>query len=182
MAKFTKLDPRLACSLSSYVLLDFETTGLSNKDRIVEVGCAKVLYGKITETFQTLVNPEMAIPYYASQIHGIYTKDVIDSPTVAEMLPLLLDFIGDSVLVAYNADFDMRFLQNAIKSCFDCDTEIRYLDALACAKLALPGSAGYKLQSVREQLGIESNNAHRSLDDVIITHKVFEICRERMIG
>ncbi len=176
---FEKLDHRLARELDEYILLDFETTGLSNKDEIVEVGCARVRDGRVVETLQTLVDPEMPIPYFATQIHGIHNADVADAPTVDQMLAPLLDFIGDDVLIAYNADFDMRFLKKAMVK-HGYTQKIKYLDALECAKSALPGLGTYKLQCVREYLGIESNNAHRSLDDVMITYRVFEMCRKRM--
>ncbi len=179
-ASFEKLNYSVAVSLNDYVLLDFETTGLSNRDEIVEVGCAKVSNGRITKTFQTLVDPEMPIPYFATKIHGIHNADVADSPTVREVLTPLLKFVGDDILVAYNADFDMRFLKKAMVK-YGCTQSIKYLDALDCVKAALPGQRTYKLQDIRERLGIESNNAHRSLDDVIITHKVFEMCRGKIV-
>lgn len=180
MSIFKKLTPDNAPCLSRYVLIDFETTGLSVKDDIVEIGCARIVNGRVESTLQTLVDPCRPIPYYSTKIHGITNADVADAPMMDEILPILLDFIDGNVLVAYNADFDMKFLHKAVEKYAPEYGEIRYLDALAAAKCALPGLSSYKLQYVREYLGIESNNAHRALDDVIITHRVFEICRKRM--
>ena len=101
-----------------YVVFDLETTGTScYNDRIVEIAAVKVSGGKVIDEFSSLVNPEMSIPYFASQVNGITDEMVEDEPTICEVLPEFLEFIGDSVLVGHNIHtFDMKFV------CRDCET------------------------------------------------------------
>ncbi len=180
MTEFVKLEPMLACNVCDYVVLDFETTGLSNNDEIVEVGCIRIRDGSVTKTFQTLVKPTFPIPYRSTLIHGITNADVEKFPGMEQVLPKLLSFIKTDVVVAYNADFDMRFLKNAMKK-YPCeDRRVNYMDALSVVKEGMPGLPSYRLQSVREYMGLPSNHAHRALDDVLITFRVFENCKNKV--
>lgn len=98
-----------------YMVIDLETTGLdTTRDGIVQIAACEVSGGRLTgHRFETLVNPARPIPALASQIHGIGDDDVQTAPTEAEALRQLHDFVGDAILVAHHAGFDMGVLTAA---------------------------------------------------------------------
>lgn len=93
-------------------IFDIEATGLNvSKDRIVEIAIIKVHPNGLEESFITRVNPEMEIPKEVSEIHGIYAADIQDAPTLAEIAPKIVSFIGDADLAGYNSNkFDIPIL------------------------------------------------------------------------
>src|SRR6188472_3916350 len=100
---------------TEFVVFDLETTGAKAPPcRITEIGAYRVRNGEVTEEFQTLVNPEMPIPWFITQLTGINDEMVRDAPLFADIVNDFLSFIGDSILVAHNSGFDMRFLNHEI--------------------------------------------------------------------
>ena len=96
----------------TYVVFDLETTGFSPiQDKIIEIGAVKVERGVITERFSTFVNPKIPIPFKITQLTSITDDMVVDAETIDVVLPKFLDFIGDAVLVAHNAGFDVSFIE-----------------------------------------------------------------------
>ncbi|MEX1178865.1 MAG: DEDD exonuclease domain-containing protein [Nitriliruptor sp.] len=96
----------------TFVVLDLETTGLSpGRDRITEVGAVKVQGGEVAGELQTLVHPGCAIPARITAVTGISDVMVRDAPSIEAVLPTVLAFLGDAVLVAHNATFDVSFLR-----------------------------------------------------------------------
>mgnify|MGYP002508908994 FL=1 len=93
-------------------MLDLETTGLSFRtEKITEIGVMKVKGGEVLEEFSCFVNPEKPIPQKVVEVTNITDDMVKDAETIDVVMPKLLDFLGDSVLVAHNADFDIGFLK-----------------------------------------------------------------------
>ena len=94
------------------MVFDLETTGFSPiQDKIIEIGAVKVERGVITERFSTFVNPKIPIPFKITQLTSITDDMVVDAETIDVVLPKFLDFIGDAVLVAHNAGFDVSFIE-----------------------------------------------------------------------
>ena len=160
---------------TTYCVFDLETTGFSFRtEKITEIGIMKIRNGEIIDTFETFVNPEKPIPPKVQEVTHITDDMVKDAPKIEEVLPKVMEFFGDSVLVAHNADFDTGFLR------YNCQQlgykfENTYLDTLALAKNLFPNYKKYKLGVIAENLGIEVLVAHRALDDVDTTVKVFNI-------
>ena len=160
---------------TTYCVFDLETTGFSFRtEKITEIGIVKIRNGEIIDTFETFVNPEKPIPLKVQEVTHITDDMVKDAPKIEEILPKVMEFFGDSVLVAHNADFDTGFLR------YNCQQlgykfENTYLDTLALAKNLFPNYKKYKLGVIAENLGIEVLVAHRALDDVDTTVKVFNI-------
>ena len=160
---------------TTYCVFDLETTGFSFRtEKITEIGIMKIRNGEIIDTFETFVNPEKPIPLKVQEVTHITDDMVKDAPKIEEILPKVMEFFGDSVLVAHNADFDTGFLR------YNCQQlgykfENTYLDTLALAKNLFPNYKKYKLGVIAENLGIEVLVAHRALDDVDTTVKVFNI-------
>ena len=160
---------------TTYCVLDLETTGFSAKtEKITEVGIMKVKNGEVIDEFSCFVNPEKHIPERVTEVTNITDEMVKDAKTIKQVFPEILDFIKDSVLVAHNAPFDMGFLkQNAKVLGYEFD--YTYIDTLSLAKDLFPDYKKYKLGKIAENLGIKVEVAHRALDDVDTTVKVFRV-------
>lgn len=160
---------------TTYCVLDLETTGFSPAtEKITEIGIMKFQGGKVIDEFGCFVNPEKPIPARVIEITNITDDMVKDAETIDRVFPKILDFIEGSVLVAHNADFDINFLKhNADVLGYEFD--YTYLDTLSLAKELFPNYKSYKLGRIAKNLGITVEVAHRALDDVATTVKVFGI-------
>ncbi|MCF7852323.1 MAG: DUF3820 family protein [Simkaniaceae bacterium] len=160
------------------IYYDTETTGVkSDKDRITEIAAYDATLNK---TFVSLVNPGMPIPLESSQITNITDDMVKDSPDFGEVGKAFFDFCGtDCVLIAHNNDnFDVHFLRNESKRHDLILPSYQFIDTLKWARKYRPDLPRHSLQYLREVFGIDKNNAHRALDDVIMLHQIFSL----MIG
>ena len=164
---------------SMFVVFDIETTGFSAvNDRIIEIGAVKVENGMITEKFSEFVNPERPIPFEIEKLTSINDRMVEDAPNISVILPKFMDFCGDSVLVAHNADFDTGFIRH------NCEVlglpyDYTYVDTLGIARSFLEGLKNYKLDTVVEAMGCTLANHHRAVDDAGATADVFVRFLER---
>ena len=160
---------------TTYCVLDLETTGFSFRtEKITEIGIMKIKNGEVLDEFSCFVNPEKPIPQRVVEVTNITDDMVKDAETIDKVFPKMLEFIGDSVLVAHNADFDIGFLKyNAKELGYTLDNT--YLDTLRLAKELFPDYKKYKLGIIAENLGIKVEVAHRALDDVDTTVKVFNV-------
>ena len=160
---------------STYCVLDLETTGLSFRtEKITEIGVMKIKNGEVLEEFSCFVNPEKSIPQQVVEVTNITDEMVKDAETIDKVMPKLLEFLGDSILVAHNADFDIGFLKHNA-SLLGLKIENTYIDTLRLAKDLFPDYKRYKLGIIADNLGIKVEVAHRALDDVDTTVKVFNI-------
>ena len=157
----------------TFVVFDLETTGFSNKnDKITEIGAVKVENFKVVDRFSQLINPEKDISYKVQELTGITNDLIKDKPTIEEVLPKFVEFIGDSVLVAHNADFDMGFMQ---QKCSEQNIEFKNtsVDTLTLARTLLPHMKRFRLNLIAKELGIPLLNHHRAVDDAEATAHIF---------
>lgn len=160
---------------TTYCVLDLETTGFSFRtEKITEVGIMKVKNGEVIDEFSCFVNPEKPIPQRVVEVTNITDDMVKDAETIDKVMPKILEFVGDSVLVAHNADFDIGFLKYNAQN-LGLKLENTYLDTLRLAKDLFPDYKKYKLGKIAENLGIKVEVAHRALDDVDTTVKVLNV-------
>ncbi len=160
-----------------YVALDLETTGLDAKrDAIIEIGAVRFQGNRILDRFVTFVNPHRAIPLRIQQITNIRNSDVVDAPTIDDVLPELLAFVRQdtAALVAHNAAFDLGFLSAA-----GIAFQRPVLDTFELATILLPGLGSYSLGELCHALTIELTDAHRALDDATATALLFMQLQER---
>ena len=160
---------------TTYCVLDLETTGLAFRtDKITEIGIMKVKNGEVIDSFSCFVNPERPIPAEVVEVTHITDEMVKDAETIDVVFPKMLEFIGDSVLVAHNADFDIPFLKYH-GGLLGYEINNTYMDTLKMAKVLFPEFTKHKLGFIADKLGIKVEVAHRALDDVDTTVKVLNI-------
>lgn len=150
------------------VMIDFETTGISpdQGDRITEVAALRIHGGEIVDRFVSLINCNVRIPAFITQLTGITQSMVNSAPSVTEVMPALLDFIGGDYLAAHNASFDEKFL---IAEAQRLGLNPRHRGMICSVKLArrvLPGKASYSLGPLADNLGLRfKGKAHRAEAD-----------------
>lgn len=160
---------------TEYCVFDIETTGLSFRtEKITEIGAIKIKNGEIIDTFETFVNPEKPIPYEVIKVTHITDDMVRDADTIETVLPKFLEFAGDSVIVAHNANFDMGFIRH-FADLQGLKINNTYIDTLALARDMFPEYKKFKLGVIADNLSIRVDVAHRALDDVKTLVKVFEV-------
>ena len=170
-----ELDNRPLASLD-YTVFDTETTGLkpSEGDEIVSVGAVRIVNGRLLEheVFEQLVDPRRAMSKEASRITGIDAAMLESQPTIDRVLPAFGQFCEDTVLVAHNAAFDMRFLRLKEET-----TGTRFaqpvLDTLLLSAVIHPDLESHRLEAIAERMGVNPIGRHTALGDAIMTAEVF---------
>ncbi len=155
------------------VVFDLETTGLSAVTcKITEIGAVKIKGGQITDRFGTFVNPGVPIPPRITEITGITDEMVKDAPKIEEILQSFLDFIGDKLLIAHNANFDIGFVRAAAEAC-ELPFENTYLDTVALSRFLNPKLPKHTLDSLAEFYSLGDFNHHRAVDDAAMLAEIF---------
>ena len=168
------VNPKGQSLMDSFVVFDIETTGFSSvTNHIIEIGAVKVENGKIVDRFSTYVNPQEPIPYRITKLTTITDADVMDAPTIDQVLPEFFAFCEGCVLVAHNASFDTGFIkENARK--LELPYAYTHVDTLAMARVLLPQLAKFTLDHVAKTVGVSLENHHRAVDDAEATAEIFE--------
>lgn len=151
------------------VALDIETTGLNPQtDAILEIGAVRFNGQRVIGEWHALINPARPIPPFITQLTGITNEMVKNEPGVSEVLPDLIDFVGQVPILGHNIHFDLSFLQR--RGLFK---ENETLDTYELAAVLLPTATRYNLGALKEILRIPNQGWHRALDDAKTTKNVF---------
>jgi len=157
-----------------FVVFDFETTGLSILyDRPTELGAVKLVDGRITETFSTLIDPRRPIPPEVVEKTGITDEMVKGQPLFEDVLPDFYKFSEGCSFVCHNIAFDFPFLLKGGNRSGWAFGDRKTFDTMAIAPIALPGIPKLSLDKVLEGLGLVNDNAHRAMSDAAATAKAF---------
>ena len=176
-AKFRKIkkyaNRSIPESIKGYVIIDIETTGLSEKDdEIIELGAVKVTE-KTTETFHKLLKPKNQISEFIEKMTGIDNEMVKDADSLSDVLPEFEYFIKDQIIVGYNVNFDIGFINEALRK-----NERKILqntcvhDLLEDVRIDRKGLPNYRLQTVIEAYEIEKEIPHRALEDALVIYEL----------
>jgi DNA polymerase III subunit alpha, Gram-positive type len=158
----------------SYIVLDIETTGLSKHNhKITEIAALKVQKNKILQEFSTLVNPEVRIPNFITSLTGIDNKMVKDSPTIEEVMPKFIRFLGQNPFVAHCATFDHGFLNHNAQLHLCQEITNPKICTRKLSRRLIPQLSSYKLSYLCEHFQVKNLNAHRAMGDVQATNKIF---------
>lgn len=160
---------------ATYVVFDIETTGLSiTTDKIIEIGAVKIVQGVVTDRFETFVNPHRKLSTKISDLTGITDDQLVDAPSIEEVLPKFLDFIKGTVLVAHNAHFDVDHIRhNAFNLSLDVPQN-PVIDTLNLARYFYSNELKrFNLDAVAKYFKVSSFTHHRAGDDAKATSEVF---------
>ena len=169
------MDDRLLAKLT-YTVFDTETTGLepSAGDEIIQIGAVRIVNRRLLrhESFDQLIDPRRALPPKSVKIHGISADMLSGQPPIERALPIFRAFVADTVLVAHNAAFDMRFLE--LK---EASTGIRFdrpvLDTLLLSAVLFPNQESHRLEEIAGRLGVSVLGRHTAIGDAIVTAEIF---------
>lgn len=161
--------------VSDYIVCDLETTGLSPEtDDIIEIAAVRVADDKIVDKFSQLVKPPHRISSYITSINGIDNKMVSNAPSIEQVMPNFLKFIGDMPLVGHNfIKFDLKLLERQAKISSPC------IDTLQIAKIMKIRGAGNSLADLCQYFRVKNETAHRALSDCIATDGVYKGMKKR---
>lgn len=160
----------------TYTVFDTETTGLnpSEGDEIIAIGAVRIVNGRLLrqEILDQLIDPQRPMSRQSISIHGISPQMLQGQPTIEQALPLFYQFAEDTVLVAHNAAFDMRFLQMKEEQ-----TGLRFiqpvLDTLLLSAVVNPNQEDHSLEAIARRLGVNIIGRHTALGDAIVTGEIF---------
>ena len=160
----------------TYTVFDTETTGLnpSEGDEIIQIGATRIVNGKLLrqECFDQLVDPQRALAAASIAVHGIQPATLVGQPLILDVLPVFHAFAFETVLVAHNAAFDMRFLQlKEARSGLRFDQPV--LDTLLLSAWVHPNQESHALEAIAERLGVPVTGRHTALGDALVTAEVF---------
>jgi DNA polymerase III subunit epsilon len=164
-----------------FVCIDCETTGLDPKqDRIVEVAAARFTVDELFEQFESLVDPDCAIPESSTAIHHITQEMILGKPKIPVILPRLLQLIGPHIIVGHGVGFDIELLANAAERAgIPCTLRNnRIFDTLRMARM-YGESPTNSLEQLRQHFNIEEEGAHRAMNDVVVNMGVFKFLAKR---
>lgn len=168
---------------AQFVVIDLETTGLKpGKAAITEIAAVQIHAGKIQDEFHTLVNPGHHVPSMITRLTGITDEMLQNQPRIDDIFPQLQRFLSSSVLVAHNADFDVRFLNFDAQRLLSAPLLNPSLCTVRLARRLLPGLRSRALDSVADHLGVSCLDRHRALGDARITAEVLLILLEKLAG
>jgi DNA polymerase-3 subunit epsilon len=168
----------------TFVVIDLETTGtVPGESRIIEVAAAKYRGGECLGTFQTLVNPGCGLPPFIVALTGITEALVVPAPTIDEVLPSLLEFIGGAVLVGHNLRFDTSFLDADLITRSRPRLANPRVDTLTLARRLIRDEVpDCRLATLAARFRTVTRPTHRALDDVLATAEVLHALFERAAG
>ena len=156
-----------------FVVFDLETTGLSNTScKIIEIGAVKIAGGKVLEKYDVFVDPECDIPPEITELTSITNDMVRGQRTIDKVLPEFFEFVGDRLMIAHNADFDMGFLRVAAKN-LGLPFNNPSLDTVSLSRYVNPDLKKHKLNILAEHYGLGDFHHHRASDDAEMLSMIF---------
>lgn len=181
-----------------YVVFDLETTGLDpDVDEIIEIGALRIRNGVVVDSYTTLVKPSsydiigldwqdqddyievsnekrVYIPSFITELTGITNQMIKDAPTIEKPITKLVDFIGNSIIVGYNVNFDLNFAYDAFYEVEEKPISNDFMDVKRMARKLLRQLKNHKLETLCDYFGIDKTDEHRALGDCLLTEKCFQ--------
>lgn len=167
---------------NEYVVFDLETLGLNaHEHEIIEIGAIKMRGKSTIDKFSYIINPKKKIPEKIKELTNITQSMVDNAPTIDEILPKFVEFVGDATLVAHNAAFDMGFIYRDVKKYLEIDYNPPVIDTLRMARDLYPELKSFGLKNMNKVLGLGLENHHRAVDDAQATAGMFGVFLQKYI-
>lgn len=168
--------------LDEFVALDVETTGLKpSRQRVIEVALVRFRNGQVERSFETLLNPERAIPEFITRLTTIRNEDVAEAPKFADVAEEMLEFLGDSLIIGHNVSFDINFMNAELERVDREPLVNERLDTMGMAVRFLRSLRKPSLDRVADAVGLSPRKIHRAGGDARLTGEVaFRLVQEAM--
>ncbi len=166
-------DARALVSSLNFCCIDLETTGGNHEnDKIFEIGLVRIRNLEITDSLEFRINPEINIPIYVQKLTSTKQKDLKDKPLIEDVIDEILAFIGDDILVAHNAAFDVPFFNSVLTRLGRDKLANRSICTHIMTKHLLPEIQKSNLTYLANLFNIDFKNAHRALSDTVLTAQI----------
>lgn len=164
----------------NFTVIDIETTGLSPEwDEIIELSAIKVSNSKIIDTYTSLVKPNDEIDAFITELSGITNEMLQDAPSISQILPAYLDFIGDDIVLGHNVNFDINFIYDNVENILSKHFSNDFIDTMRFFRKLHPEQSHHTLQYLSSFYEINVEQSHRALDDCKTTLSGFlKMCDE----
>lgn len=167
--------------IDDYIVLDLETTGLDPQfDEIIEIAAIKFVNGNKVSEYTTLIKPDNKIDGYIEQLTGITNEMVKDAPKIKNVLPELIQYIGDSVVIAHNANFDINFIYDNCKNYLNQAFQNNFIDTMRISR-RLFKDIRHRLKDLAKEFNIPIDVLHRAKSDCDITQKIYQYMKNHCI-
>jgi len=167
--------------LPDYVVVDLETTGLDPQwNDIIEIAAVRVCNGTVADSFTSLVNPRYKIDDFITELTGITNEMLATAADIKAVLPKFLDFIGNSVVVGHNVNFDVNFIYDSCMSKLGQTFNNDFIDTMRLSRRLYPQHRHHRLCDLIERFDIGTAVEHRAMADVIQTNQCYEYIKQYM--
>lgn len=171
----------LLTPVDDYVVLDLETTGLDPvTNMIIEIGAVRVKNNIIVAEFAELINPHRRLDPFITSLTGITDSDLKGKPDIKEILPRFLEFVGDSIVVGHNVNFDINFIYNNCERLTGKGFSNDFIDTMRLSRKLFPSEKHHRLTDLEQRFCLHNENAHRALSDVITTNDAYQYMKKYM--
>lgn len=162
-----------------YVVFDIETSGLNPvKDKIIEIGAVKYIDNKKVDEFNYLIDPKIMLQKIITEVTGLTDDDLVNKPTIKEVLPKFIDFIKDYPVIGHNVSFDIDFINYNLKSLHYSELNNKVIDTLFLSRITIYDIKNHRLKTLKEYLNLEYDS-HRSICDCYTCNEVYQYCKNK---
>lgn len=166
-----------------YTVIDIETNGLNSAiDDIIELSAIRVRKDKSVKTFSKLIKPQRPVGSFISRLTGISNSMLSNEPSIEEVLPEFLDFIGKDIVLGHNVNFDINFIYDKSIKHFNKAFSNSFVDTLKIARKLKLDCANHKLKTLADYYQIKQGRMHRGLEDCRITFEVYKCLKSYVLA
>lgn len=166
---------------ASYTVVDLETTGLNpHWNDIIEFGAMRVTSGIVSDSYASLVNPGYKIDKFITELTGITNEMLGSAPRVTDILPEFLNFVGDSIIIGHNVNFDINFIYDTCRKVLNRSFSNDFVDTMRLSRRLFPQESHHRLCDLVKRFAIDKAVEHRALADVEQTNRCYLYMKRHM--
>lgn len=168
--------------VDEYVAIDLETTGLDpSYDEIIEIGAVHIVCGERIEEYYTLVKPSYPIDDFITELTGITNEMLESAPCISEVLPELLNFVGNHIILGHNVNFDINFICDSLSAMNGSSFTNDFIDTMRLSRRLFPEERHHRLKDVVKRFSLGDGIEHRATSDAIHAHKCYEYLKSYIL-
>lgn len=162
-----------------YIVFDIETSGLNPvKDKIIEIGAVKYIDNKKVDEFNYLIDPKIKLQKIITDVTGLTDDDLVNKPSIKEVLPKFIDFIKDYPVIGHNVSFDIDFINYNLKLLHYSELDNKVIDTLFLSRITIYDIKNHRLKTLKDYLNLDYES-HRSICDCYTCNEVYQYCKNK---